>query len=292
MSAETSPILPDDDHPLYRRTEARANARRSRAVALTIAFLATCAIAAAIYLYVYRGEERVAQPAQPPEAPMSPAPATSAPAAQSQYPLPVAASNDLPPLTASDSAVSDAIAQQLVSPALKQLLEHTDVVRRIVATVDAIPRRHVPMGLLPVKPPVGSFVANDSGNGATLDARNEQRYAPYVALAHEVDSKKLVAAYVRFYPLFQEQYRQLGYPQGNFNDRLVLAIDDLLATPNVDGPIALERPRILYQYADPGLESLSAGQKVLLRMGKANAYAVKQKLREIRAEIVAAGTRQ
>ena len=107
-----------------------------------------------------------------------------------------------------------------------------------------------------------------------------------------VDARALVSTYVRAYPLFQKAYRELGYPKGNFNDRLVEAIDDMLAAPEIAAPVALIRPKVLYEFADPDLETRSAGQKVLIRMGAANAAQVKAKLREIRKELLAAGERR
>ena len=89
------------------------------------------------------------------------------------------------------------------------------------------------------------------------------------------------------YPLFQQAYQELGYPGGYFNDRLVDAIDNALATPDVGGAVALTQPKVLYEYADPALQSLSAGQKALLRMGPDNAAKVKAKLRELRRIIAA-----
>ena len=53
------------------------------------------------------------------------------------------------------------------------------------------------------------------------------------------------------------------------------------------GPIALVQPGVQYQYADPKLEQLSAGQKAMIRMGSANAAVVKEKLRALRAALVA-----
>jgi hypothetical protein len=50
--------------------------------------------------------------------------------------------------------------------------------------------------------------------------------------------------------------------------------------------VRLVQPRVLYEYADPNLENLSAGQKTLIRMGRANALKIKAKLREIRAALV------
>jgi hypothetical protein len=72
-----------------------------------------------------------------------------------------------------------------------------------------------------------------------------------------------------------------------FNDRMVQAIDSLLATPDVQGPIALVRPKVFYQFADPKLEALPAGQKLLIRMGAQNASLIKSKLQQFRAAITA-----
>jgi len=106
-----------------------------------------------------------------------------------------------------------------------------------------------------------------------------------VRIADAVDAKTLVGIYVHFYPLLQQDYRELGYPNGYFNDRLVQAIDDLLAAPDAAAPLALVQPKVFYQYADPELESRSAGQKMMMRMGSENAAKVKAKLRDIRAEL-------
>jgi hypothetical protein len=59
-------------------------------------------------------------------------------------------------------------------------------------------------------------------------------------------------------------------------------IDDLLATPSVEEPYRLIKPEAVYVFADEELESLSAGQKIMLRMGSDNAARVKSKLSEFR----------
>ena len=66
----------------------------------------------------------------------------------------------------------------------------------------------------------------------------------------------------------------------------------MLATPQIEGPIALVRPKVLYEFADPDLETRSAGQKIVLRMGRENALRVKAKLAEIRRELAAAGRKE
>jgi Protein of unknown function (DUF3014) len=139
--------------------------------------------------------------------------------------------------------------------------------------------------LMPVKPVAGRLAIAGKGESLTLSPENAARYEPYVRLAESVPTGPLVATYVQFYPLFQQQYEELGYPDKYFNDRLVEVIDHLLAAPEVQEPVALTQPKVLYEFADPKLQELSAGQKILVRMGGANAARVKAKLHEIRSAV-------
>ena len=122
-----------------------------------------------------------------------------------------------------------------------------------------------------------------------ISPQNAARYAPLVRAFEAVNAEKLVALYVRFYPLFQEAYREQGYPNAYFNDRLVQALDMLIATREAPGQLAIAQPKVLYEFADPALEALPSGQKILLRMGPENAARVKAKLREIRALVAKEG---
>ena len=124
---------------------------------------------------------------------------------------------------------------------------------------------------------------------AEIAAENSARYAPYVRALESVDAAALVAAYLRAYPLFQQAYRELGYPDGYFNDRLVAALEDMLAAPDAGASPKLVRPKVLYEFADPALEEASAGQKIMVRMGSDNARRAKAKLRELRQALAAAG---
>ena len=166
------------------------------------------------------------------------------------------------------------------------------VVRHMVVTVDNLSRKRAAVQLWPVKPVPGQFMIHGDDQHATLDPANYQRYTTYVQVLQMVDTKQLADLYFHFYPLFQQAYQNLGYPNGYFNDRLVETIDNLLQTPDVKGDVALVRPNVMYQYADPNLESLSAGQKVLLRMGPDNEAAVKAKLRELKAAIADRSSRR
>jgi Protein of unknown function (DUF3014) len=199
------------------------------------------------------------------------------PAASSEKPLPT--------LAESDGAMRDALAG-LFGQKLEEIFNLQNIIRRIVATVDNLPRESVSLRLMPVKAVPGRPVTATKGESLTLSPENAARYGPCVRLAEAVPTGPLVAVYVHFYPLFQQQYEELGYPGKYFNDRLVQVIDHLLATPEVQGPVLLTQPKVLYEFADPKLEGLSAGQKILVRMGGENMTKVKAKLREIRSALV------
>jgi hypothetical protein len=156
-----------------------------------------------------------------------------------------------------------------------------------VATVDALPRQTFGSSrILPLRTPGGTFtVAQDNGK-TVIGPQNDQRYAPYMQVLEAVNPQAFVAWYVRNYPLFQQAYRELGYPKGYFNDRLIATIDNLLATPEPRQPIEVKKSGAFYVYADSQLESLSAGQKMLLHTGPQNETRIKARLSVIRGLLV------
>ncbi len=191
----------------------------------------------------------------------------------------------LPPLDESDEAAQDALRGLLGQELVQEFFHLEDIVRRLVVTIDSLPRAQVPRRYMPVKPTARRFWTSGEEESIFINPDNYRRYTPYVRLAEAVKTKQLVAVYVRFYPLFQQAFKDLGYPSGYFNDRLIEVIDDLLAAPDLQGPVKLVRPKVMYQFADPDLEARSAGQKILIRMGSENAARIKAKLKEIRREL-------
>lgn len=168
-----------------------------------------------------------------------------------------------------------------------------DFARRVVATVDNLGRSHAASRLWPVNPAKGRFMTETHGDVEVISADNGLRYTPYVLLIETVNLREVAAAYARLYPLFQQAYEALGYPNRQFNDRVLDVLDQLIATPDVESPIAVRlpaingpmqplRPWVLYEFADPELQSLSAGQKILLRAGPVNERRLKSKLAELR----------
>jgi hypothetical protein len=260
-------------------------------LALVVAF---SAIAAGVYFLAYPGREEPTAAANQqaplerplPEAPAEPAPPPARPPEPAPAQEPAATPEPLPPIDRSDEALTETASELAGPDEVEQFLVPDDIVRHLVATVDNLPRRKAAVRLRPVRPTPGRFLTAGSDDEIVLDPANYARYRPFVRVVEKIDTQALVAAYSRFYPLFQQAYQDLGYPNGSFNRRVIAVIDDLLETPDVEEPVKLVRPNVFYEFADKDLESRSAGQKLLLRMGKDNADVVKAKLQEIRAALV------
>lgn len=255
---------------------------RKTAIWGSAAIVAAIAIGAFVYYRYY------AHPAPPPQAaaPAGPAPQVAPPAIEHPVPEAGADAKPLPALNDSDAEVRNSLVGLFGPKPTEAFLNPENIVRHVVATVDNLARNKVAVELRPIKPTPGGTIVASQGEVTTLSAANYDRYAPFIKVVQMADPRTAAAVYFRLYPLFQQAYEDLGYPGMYFNDRLVQVIDELLQTPDVKGPIKLVQPKVFYEYADPELEKLPAGQKLLLRMGSANAAVVKGKLRELRAEIV------
>lgn len=228
-------------------------------------------------------------PAPAPQKPVAAVPAQPAEPAEPavKHPLPESATQEpLPPLNESDEPVQNALAGLIGKQSVEQFVITKDLVRHIVVSVDNLTTEKVAERLRPVQPAPGKFAVRGSEEALVLDPANYERYKPLLQVIGSMDTQQLVATYTRYYPLFQEAYESLGHPPEYFNDRLIEVIDHLLATPELQGRIALVQPNVQYEFADPKLESRSAGQKALLRMGSDNARSVKDKLRELRSALV------
>lgn len=199
----------------------------------------------------------------------------------------------LPALGESDARLKEDLTTLVGRQNLLKFLLPDGFVRRVVVTVDNLGREHAAPSMWPVHPTPGRFVTLRQGEVEVVNPDNAQRYVPLLQFIESINSRQAVQLYVSLYPLFQQAYVELGYPKGYFNDRLVAVIDQLLATPvpeaplavelvEVKGPIPSERPWTRYQFIDEDLQALAAGQKMLLRVGPANERRLKAKLLEVR----------
>jgi hypothetical protein len=271
---------------------------RNKVIWIAAGVVAAALIGVGVY-YRFHAPQPPPQSATPVPAPPAPAPApastptplpSAAPAIH--HPIPAAAvpkpAQPLPPLNHSDAVMIAALNTLIGHPAVARFLVPKNVIRRIVVTVDSLPRAKVAADLRPVKPTPGQTLVDRQGGITLLSQRNFARYTPFVAAVSRLNVKAMARLYFRLYPLFQQAYESLGYPGKYFNDRLVQAIDSLLATPAVSEPVTLVRPKVFWQFSSPKLESLPAGQKLLIRMGPQNAAIIEGKLRQLRALIAKA----
>lgn len=200
---------------------------------------------------------------------------------------PVIDKKPLPALDESDPSVRESLGSILNPGKLDELFVINSFIRHFVVTIDNMTGKKLPQRYVFTSKPAGKFMVKkqDAEESIWLDERNFNRYSPFVALVNILDTRQFVGLYIKYYPLFQQAYQELGYPGRHFNDRLVEVIDHVLATPEVTGPIQLLRPKVFYTFADPKLEKLSAGQKILIRIGPENAKKVKVKLNELKQQL-------
>jgi len=242
----------------------------------------------------------VAPVAAPTPPPVEPTPPPPPPPPAIAHPIaPPERTGKLPPLDQADTFVKDRLVELVGRKGALAFLGIDSFVRHFVATVANLPTDHAPAELWPVKRTEGAFEPEQRGDATVIGAKNTDRYALFVAFVDGIDAAKAVALYRHLYPLFQQAYEELGYPGKYFNDRVVEAIDDLLATPDVAEPIKVKlvevpcaempapgkaKPRGgLYVFDDFTMERRTAGQKILLRMGHAHAARLKAKLVAVRA---------
>jgi Protein of unknown function (DUF3014) len=252
---------------------------------------AVVAGAIALYLYAHRGLPGSTPAASTPQQLSEPAaapPVASTPVIEHPVPLGSAAgSAPAPALDQSDQSFHDALTAVPGAQAVEKLLVPDNIIRNVVVTVDNLSKKKVAPDKRPIKATSGQFLTRGNGDQLTISPDNYARYQPFIEVVKTVDTDQLVQMYYRFYPLFQTAFDDLGYQDGYFNDHLIALIDHLLATPDVSGPVALVQPNVMYLYADPALEALSAGQKTLIRMGPTNEALVKARLRDLKAKLLA-----
>jgi hypothetical protein len=195
------------------------------------------------------------------------------------------------------SGVPDALVALFGSEAVLRFLATTDFPRRAVATLDSLARAHAPVAAWPVLPAPDRFLVDHAGGSQFISEKNSRRYEPFVAFVAAVDAAQAVHLYRRMYPLLDQAYRELGFGRQSLNDRVFEVIDLLLATPEpstrlevsltqVKGPIPSANPWTRYEFADDTLQRLAAGQKILLRVGPQNRKQLKEKLQELRTQLL------
>lgn len=210
------------------------------------------------------------------------------PISPSQAPRSTPTPVSLPPLDQSDAVLLQDAKPLFGSRGLPEFLIPDALIEHLVVTVENLDGNPIRMSYRPTKHVPGQPASRrTNGDEAViyLTEANTRRYTPYVDALDRLNPAQTARLYQRYYPLFQQAYKNLGYPNGYFNDRLVAIIDHLLATPTVEYPIQVVQPKVLYEFADPALEDLSWGQKTLIRTGPSHMATIKRFLKAFRREI-------
>lgn len=184
-------------------------------------------------------------------------------------------------LDESDSVVREMAGEVSLNPLFIQWLRSPDLIRRFVAAVDSIANGQSP------RPQADFFVLKNEfsvvlKNGQTfLDPASYERYNVVADVFDSVSAISCAKLYRDFRPSIQQAYRDLGYPNGDFDQVLLKAIIEVLRTPILEAPLAVKKKVAAYELVDPKLEDMSAPQKHLLRMGPENVQLIQAKLREL-----------
>ncbi len=235
---------------------------------------------AAIYLVMYRKPAAAPEAAKAEEVAQPPAAATPAgPADLSPLVLPSVA------LDESDPTVREFARAVSTDARFGQWIQTKELVRKFVVTVDNVANGLSPKPHVDFFSPEGGFKVLSGPGETSVDESGYARYDPVADVFVSLDTPATVRLYRGLKPLIRQAYRDLGYPDAEFEETLVKAMAELLATPVVKGRLRLEKKVVSYALVDPNLEGLSAAQKQLLRMGPKNVERIQKKILELAAAL-------
>jgi hypothetical protein len=220
------------------------------------------------------------KPASPPAVSVAAAPQATVPERPAE-PLVKAADIDLPPLPQSDPIVRELVARLSSHPTIAAWLATKGLITNFTVVTLNIAEGRTPAKFLRPIAPRGRFRTTSAGDGLFVDPRSYERYNPHGEAIAALDSVGTASLYLTLKPRISDAYRELGYPEGDFDRVLERAIGVLLQTPALDEKVALDPKGVTYAYSDPKLESLSPAQKQFLRLGPRNSQAIRAKLEEI-----------
>ena len=187
---------------------------------------------------------------------------------------------ELPGLNDSDTFMRDLVASLSQHPTLAKLFATKSIVRELTLAIVQIGDGKTPANPLAVLKPLSRLRIAASPTGK-VDPATYVRWDSAVGGLTSVRPADAAQVYVNVKPLFDEAYRDLGHPNGDFDDAITRAIRTLEATPNVAGdPVLLQRPNY-FEHEDPALRSLLPVQKQLLLIGPEHRQKVMAWLRQV-----------
>lgn len=183
--------------------------------------------------------------------------------------LPLAPEIILPPsdLNKSDGAVVSA--GRDISEALAIILTPAEQIRKWVVFVDSAADGELMSAHRPFAIDIGKFKTFGEDGDETLSKQNFDRYKSLIDLVTAIPVEKMAYYLKRWDSLFQEAYKELG-KSGNFEQRLLMAFDQVLITTPLKSLPDLSRTSVMYKYTDVRLESATGIQKLMWRIGPDN----------------------
>lgn len=191
----------------------------------------------------------------------------------------------LPTISESDAYLQKVAAGLSSHPEWLSWLATDSLVRRFVAGVDEVARGELPAAQAGYLGPKRGFEPASEAGQPYLGSASQDRYDRSIAVISGLDADGVARLYAQTRPLLRDAYRDLGYPQADFDAALREAIREILEAPVLDYDPKLEPGLKSYSYADPKLEALPPVHKLMIRLGPENALVVKNKLREILAAL-------
>ena len=165
-------------------------------------------------------------------------------------------------------------------PQVMAWLATDGLIRNFTVVVGNIADGRTPAKQLGVLKPKGPFRTRREADGLHVDPAGYARYDDLANAVASIDAQAAARVYTTLKPRLEEAHRELGATDP-FDRTLEEAIVRLVTTPTaVDSRLELKGAEA-YRYADPQLESMTDAQKLLLRMGPANARKVQDKLKAI-----------
>lgn len=185
----------------------------------------------------------------------------------------------LPLLNNSDSYVREELETMDGTSSLLMYLVSDELVRKFVVMIENISRGEFPERNLPMLYPQERMTVTELGSEFYLmDEQSYQRFNALVTSLTNISTESAVDFYQQLQPLFREAYAELGLRNSEFNDVLMLAIDNVLNARMAPQPQQLIRPNLNYLYANPEIENYSDVEKLLLRLGPENTERLQRRL--------------
>lgn len=194
----------------------------------------------------------------------------------------------LPLLDESDPEVRKDLLEAVWNQDFAAMLVSEDLIRKTVVFVDNIANNSIERDFTVLKGPSQRFqVITTDADETVIDPSSYNRYDIYIAMLESLNENDLRRLYDKYQPLVQEVYSELGYPDKDFRDTLLKAINNVLDTPDITGIVEVAQPKVMYEFKDEDLEALTSVEKQVLRMGPDNAKKLKVVLKKFRRALIA-----